>query len=107
MILKYDIKTVRPGLHIANRPTLHKNKKKLKKKKKRESASQTDWLKSHCHDQLGFQWLPIKWLQGGDCFYWIQQTDSFLQVYLQRSGVRVPGCGDVPLFSAGAGGCCH
>lgn len=52
MISKYDIKSVRSGLHIANSPTLHKNKKKLK-----EKASQTDWLKVHCHDQLGFHWL--------------------------------------------------
>lgn len=52
MNLKYDIKSVRSGLHIANSPTLHKNKKKLEKKerkKQKKRASQTNWLKSHCH----------------------------------------------------------
>lgn len=50
MILKYDIKSVRSGLHIANSPTLHKNKKKLKKKenrknqKKKKKKSITNWL---------------------------------------------------------------
>lgn len=108
MNLKYDIKSIRSGLHIANSPTLHKNKKKLGKKKrktkKKKKASQTDWLKSHCHLvsngylSNGFKVVIV--------FIGYNRL-TFIQVYLQRSVVRVPDCGDVLLFSAVAGGCCR
>lgn len=103
MILKYDTKSVRSGLHIANSPTLHKSKKKLENKKNKKNKNRLAELSlppPTWFPMVTCQTLTIKWLQSGDCFYLIQQTDSFLQVYLQRAVARASDCGDVQLCSA-------